>query len=152
MESPREANNHSANQQIPRLLWNEKVHYRVHKSPPMVPILRQMHPVQIFHHISLRYILILYSNLRLGLPSGLFSSGYPIKILYAFLTSPMRATCPAHLILLHMITLIILSEACKLWSSSLFSLLHPSATFSRLDLNILPSTLFSYIPNLCVSD
>jgi hypothetical protein len=30
-----------------------------------------------------------------GLPSGLFPSGIPNKILYATLFSPMRATCPA---------------------------------------------------------
>jgi len=54
----------------------------------------------------------LSSHLRLGLPSGLFTSGFPIKILYTrtHLLYPIRVTCPAHLILLDLITRKILLE------------------------------------------
>ena len=138
-----EANWFAASQEIPRISWNPKVHYRTHKRPPPVPILGQTNPVHIPHPTSWRYILILSTHLRLGLPSGLFPSGFPTKTLYAPLSSPIRATCPAHLILLDFITRTILGEEYRSLSSSLCSLLHSPVTSSLLDPNILLNTIFS---------
>jgi hypothetical protein len=58
---------------------------------------------------------MLSSHQRLGLPSGLLPPGLPTEMLYAPLTSPMRAICPAHLILLALITLTISGEDYKPW-------------------------------------
>jgi len=73
---------------------------------------------------------------------------FPTKILYAFFIPFMRATCPTHLILLNLITLIIYGDAYKLRSSSLCSLLQPHTTFSFLSPNILLSAPFSVTLNL----
>lgn len=50
--------------------------------------------------ISLSSILILSSDIRLGFPSGLFPSGFLTRSVHLFSIFPMRATCPAHFIVL----------------------------------------------------
>jgi hypothetical protein len=57
-----EADSHSASQEIPRLLWNSKVHCRVHKSPPLVCILREIQLLLTIPH----YFPKIHSNIILS--------------------------------------------------------------------------------------
>ena len=103
------------------------------------------------HRTSWRSILLLTSHLRLGLPSDLVPAVISTKYLYTSLLSPIPSTCPAHFILLNLITRKILGEQYRSWSSSFCSFLHSPLASSLLGPNILLNTL-SLRPSLNVSD
>jgi hypothetical protein len=58
-QSPWEANSSSASQEVPLIFRYPSVHYRVHRSPSLVPILSQTNPI---------YAIVLKIHLNIILP------------------------------------------------------------------------------------
>ena len=105
-----EANRFAASQEIPRISRNPKVHYRTHKRPPPVSILGQPYPIHIpsSHLLQIHHNIIHPSTPRS--PQWSLSLRFPHQDPIHPFSSPVRATCPAHLILLELITRTILGE------------------------------------------
>jgi len=79
-----EANSLSVREEIPRLVWNPRVHYRVHKSPHRSLSWARRIKSTPSHSFSLRSIVMLSSHLPPTFMSGPFPSGFSTK-LYVFL-------------------------------------------------------------------
>ena len=86
---------------LPNIFCNPQFHYRTHSRPLSIAILSHISSAHASSSSNvLKFHLILFSHLRLGLPSCLFPWGLPPRTQYAPLKSPIRATCPAHIIFL----------------------------------------------------
>ena len=130
----------SASQEIPCIFWNLNVYYCFRHPSLFWARSIQSLPDPTFW----RAILILSSHLCLGLASGLFPSCFLNKTLYAPLLSPIHTTCPAHIILLDLITQTILGEEYRSLSSPFCSFLCSSYT------KILSTAPYSQTPSAYV--
>ena len=81
----------AANQQIPRILWNTKVHHRAYKRQPPFPILSQLYPIPTTPPHFLKI------HLNIILPSTSWSPQWPLSIRFPHQnpvhTSPFFHTC-----------------------------------------------------------
>jgi hypothetical protein len=78
-------------------------------------------------HRSLRSILMLSSHISLSLHSSLFPSDLLTNTLQTSLPSPIRATSPAHLIVLDLITLVTLGKEIHAVKFIIMQFLHTSS-------------------------
>ena len=143
-----EANRFSASQKFPRIVWNLKVHYRIHKCPPPVPILNQLDPV---HNTISKFLKI---QLNIILPSAPGSPKWSLPLSFPHQNPVHASPLPHTRYMLHpshssqFYHSTILGEEYRSLSSSLCSFLQSFVTSSLLGQNIPLNTLFSNTLNL----
>jgi hypothetical protein len=98
-----EVANCATTEEIHSILWNAKVHYRVHKSPPLVPILSQINQINtIPSYLSKIYFNTVYSPTSWSSQWSLYLLAFP-TISYMHSYSPHSCYMPyqSHTPLLH---------------------------------------------------
>jgi hypothetical protein len=138
-QSPSEAKSRSASQEPIRVLCNPKVHYRLHKSPPLICIRCHLNLVYTF-------ILNLHIHFNIILPPTLRSSKYSVSMKFPDQNFASISHfhhvyyVPIYFVLRGLISLTKRGEKCKLWSFSLYNFLKSFVTSSLLCPNILLRT------------
>jgi hypothetical protein len=79
---PRATSIFSVSQNIPSILWNQKIHCRFRMNQPLKSISSQMNTLIHFYPTCSRSILMLSSHLRVGVLSNFYPSGCPAQTLY----------------------------------------------------------------------
>jgi len=114
-----ETNRFSASQEIPHILWNPKVHYRIHKRRPPDRILSQINPVESFpsKFLKIHLIIIIPSKTRSSKLAFFRQVSPPKSCMHLF--SLLRASCLTCIILLDLVNPTLFGEAYRLWRFSL---------------------------------
>jgi hypothetical protein len=118
------------------------VHHHIHNSPPLVPVLSQINPAHAPPPYSLKthFNTLLQPIFRSSKWS--FPWSFLTKLLHETLISPICATHPTHLTLLHFITQIF-GKKKELWSSSMCSFLQFPVKSFLLDPDIIRTLLWN---------
>ena len=108
-----EANRFAASQEIPRILWKKRGHYRSHKCSPPVYTLRKIDPVHTTFPTSWRFILILSSLYGWASQVDSFPQGFPPK-------PCIRLSCPPYAPHASPISFFSMLSPAKYWVSSTY--------------------------------
>jgi hypothetical protein len=107
-----EANRSSAIQEIPRMLWNLKIYYRIHKNLPPVPVLSHIDAVRApltLLRDPFQYYPPIYARVFQVVSFPQVSPLKPCMHLY----SPHACYMPCHLSLLDLVIQMVFGEECR---------------------------------------